>query len=73
MVKCSWVISEANFLVLDEKSKGRILVSLSPSSVRVPVLSKQIISRRPPSTTLGGEIQNILFFYSLSIAKEIPT
>lgn len=43
-----------------------------PSSVRVPVLSKQIVSIRPPTTIFGGLIQDIDFNLSLSSPKEIP-
>lgn len=44
-----------------------------PSSVNVPVLSNTINCTLPLTFTLGGEIQKILCFFSLLIAKTVPT
>jgi hypothetical protein len=47
--------------------------TVNPSSVRVPVLSNTIIVILPATFTLYGEMQNIIFFFSLSIANIAPT
>ena len=52
--------------------KIRAPFNFIPSSVKVPVLSKQTTSTLPPSMTLGGEIQVIFYFSSLSIVKLVP-
>ena len=52
--------------------KGNIPFKFIPSSVNVPVLSKQTVSTVPPSTTLGGEIQLMFSFFSLTNEKLIP-
>ena len=43
-----------------------------PSSVKVPVLSKQIVSTLPDIMILGGATQKIYSFLSLEIAKLMP-
>jgi hypothetical protein len=50
----------------------RIPFILRPSSVKVPVLSKTMILIIALTFTFGGEVQKILLFLSLPIAKEIP-
>mmetsp|Transcript_36645 Transcript_36645/g.86768 ORF Transcript_36645/g.86768 Transcript_36645/m.86768 type:complete len:393 (-) Transcript_36645:932-2110(-) len=44
----------------------------TPSSVRVPVLSKQMASRRPARFTLHGEMQKMFAFLRRSMANSIP-
>lgn len=44
----------------------------NPSSVRVPVLSKQTTLILPPMLTRLGEIQKIPLFLKRSIAKVVP-
>ena len=45
---------------------------VSPSSVRVPVLSNTMRLTLPATFTLGGEIQKILFSFNLEIEYTVP-
>lgn len=53
------------FLLLESKQIGRTPKVSSPSSVRVPVLSKHMMFTLPETFILGGEIQKIFFFFNL--------
>lgn len=64
----SW--SSENFLLV--RSTLRIPRTSSPSSVRVPVLSKQTRLTFPPTLTRLGEMQKMSFLRSLRIAKDVP-
>jgi len=50
----------------------RAPLNFMPSSVKVPVLSKQTTFTLPPSMTFGGEIQIIFSVSNLLIVKLVP-
>mmetsp|Transcript_15195 Transcript_15195/g.36004 ORF Transcript_15195/g.36004 Transcript_15195/m.36004 type:complete len:217 (+) Transcript_15195:915-1565(+) len=53
-------------------SAGSTPMTSTPSSVRVPVLSKQRVSNCPAILTLLGEMQKIIAFLSRSSANSVP-